>query len=92
MPLAGRHLRRGQRDTDPRAALLADEVQQRTPPAAKIQYAPARSDPDLLADELVLAPLSLLQTQREVTVVPSRAAEVRELPQAQPNDAIDQRI
>ena len=37
------------------------------------------------------APLSLLETQRKVTVV-LRSAEIRELPQAQPNDAIDQRI
>jgi hypothetical protein len=35
------------------------------------------------------APLSLLETQRKVTVV-LRPAEIRELPQAQPNDAIDQ--
>ena len=40
---------------------------------------------------LVLAPLRLLEAQREVAVVLG-AAEVRELAQAEPEDAIDQRI
>ena len=91
MPLARRHLRRGQGDTDPRRALVADEVQQRTPPAAQVQHPPPGPDSDLLGDVLMFAPLSLLETQRKVTVVP-RPAEIRELPQAQPNDAIDQRV
>jgi hypothetical protein len=39
----------------------------------------------------VFAPLSLLETQRKVTVV-LRPAEIGEVPQAQPNDTIDQRI
>ena len=75
----------------PVAPLLADEVQQRTPPAAEIQHAPAGSDADLLGDVLVLAPLSLLEAQRKVAVVLG-SAEVRQLAQAQANDAIDQRI
>jgi hypothetical protein len=39
----------------------------------------------------MLAPLGLLEAQREVTVVLG-AAEVREFPQTEPEDAIDQRI
>jgi Glutamine synthetase, catalytic domain len=39
----------------------------------------------------VLAPLGLLEAEREVTVVLG-SAEVRKLAQAQPEDAIDQRI
>jgi hypothetical protein len=54
---------------DPAAALAADEVEQRAPPTAQVEYAPARSDPDLLGHVAVLASLSLFPAQREVTVV-----------------------
>ena len=88
---AGRRLRGGQGDADPGAASAADEVEQRAPAAAEVEHAPARSDPDLLGHVLVLAPLGLLEAQREVAVVLG-SAEVRELSQAEPEDAIDQRV
>src|SRR5262249_33750046 len=91
MTLARRHLRRGQGDTDPRRALVADEAQQRTPPAAQVQHTPPGFDADLVGNVLVFAALSLRETQRKVTVV-LRSAEIGELPQAQPNDAIGQRV
>jgi hypothetical protein len=84
-------LRGGQGDADPDAAPLSDEVKERAPAAAQVEHAPAGPDPDLLGDVRVLAPLSLFQAQREVTVVLG-SAEVGELSQAEPEDAIDQRI
>lgn len=69
----------------------ADEIQQWPPPAAEIEHPAVRPDAYLLGHILMLAPLSLLEAQREITVV-LRAVEVRELPQTEPNDAIDQRI
>src|SRR5262249_47243962 len=68
-----------------------DVVEQSTPAAAEIENAPSRLDPDLLRNVVVLAPLSLLEGQREVTVVLG-SAEVRELTQAEPDDPIGQRI
>jgi hypothetical protein len=75
----------------PAAALAADEVEQRAQPTAQVEYAAARSDPDLLGHVAVLAPLSLFPAQREVTVVLGRA-EVGGLSQAEPEDAIGQRL
>src|SRR2546429_695808 len=91
VPPTGSHLLGGQRDTHPVAPVVADEVQQRPPAAAEIEHPAARPDADLLGHVLMLAPLGLLEAQREVTVVLG-AAEVRELSQAEPEDAIDQRI
>ena len=88
---AGLRLRRGQRHPDAGRPPPADEVEQRAPSAAQVEHAPARADPDLLGHVLVLAPLSLLQGQREVAVVLG-AAEVGQLPQAEPEDAVDQRV
>ena len=76
--------------TPTRCAAAADEVEQRAPAAAQVEQAPPGSDPDLLGHVLVLAPLGVFEAQREVTVVLG-AAEVRELSQAVPEDAIDQR-
>ena len=75
----------------PVAAPAADEVEQRAPAAAQVEHAPARPDPDLLGHVLVLAPLRLLEGQREVAVVLG-SAEVGELSQAEPEDAVDQRV
>ena len=91
VPAARRRLRGGQGHADPGAAPAPDIVQQRTPPAAQVEHTPPRPDPDLLGHEGVLAPLSLLETQREVAVVLG-SAEIRQLTQAEPEDAIDQRI
>ena len=91
VPAARRRLRGGQGHADPGAAPAPDIVQQRTPPAAQVEHAPPRPDPDLLGHEGVLAPLSLFETQREVAVVLG-SAEIRQLTQAEPEDAIDQRI
>jgi hypothetical protein len=75
----------------PGRATAPNEVKERAPPAAQVEHAPPGCDPDLLGHVLVLAPLSLLEVQREVAVVLG-AAEVRKLAQAEPEDAIDQRI
>jgi hypothetical protein len=91
VPPTGSHLLGGQGDTDPCRTPVADEAQQRPPAAAEIEHPAARPDADLLGDILMLAPLGLLEAQREVTVVLG-AAEVREFPQTEPEDAIDQRI
>ena len=91
VPPAGRRLGGGQGDADPDAAPAPDEVEQPAPAAAQVEHAPSRADPDLLGHVLVLTALSLLEAQGEVTVV-LRSAEVRELSQAEPEDAIDQRI
>src|SRR5437588_3083997 len=91
MPPAGGHLRGGQGDADTGAARVADEVQERPPAAAEIEHPAARPDAYLLGHILMLAPLGLLEAQGEITVVLG-AAEVRELSQTEPEDAIDQRI
>ena len=91
VPPTGSHLRGGQRDADPGATPGADEIQQRPPAAAEIEHPAARPDAYLLGHILMLAPLGLLEAQGEVTVV-LRAAEVRELSQTEPEDAIDQRV
>ncbi len=91
MAVAGLHLRRGQGHPDAGGPGAADGVEQRTPPAAEVEHSPARLEPDLLRHVLVLAPLGLLEGQREVTVV-LRSAEVRQLAQAEPDDAVGQRV
>src|SRR5436305_4425942 len=91
VPPTGSHLRGGQRDAHPGATSVADEIQERPPPAAEIEHAAARPDAYLLGHILMLAPLGLLEAQGEITVVLG-AAEVRELPETEPEDAIDQRI
>ena len=75
----------------PSRAALADVVEQRPPAAAEVEQPPPGLDPDLLGDVLVLAPLRLLEREREVTVVLG-AAEVGELAQAEPEDPVDQRV
>src|SRR6476469_7439248 len=72
----GSHLRRGQRDADPGPTSGADEMQQRSPPAAEIEHPPAGPDADLLGHILMLATLGLLEAQGEIPVVLG-AAEVR---------------
>ena len=67
------------------------KFKQRPPPAAEIEHPATRPDAYLLGHILMLAPLGLLEAQREITVVLG-AAEVRELSQTEPEDAIDQRI
>ena len=88
---AGRRLRRGQGDPHAGGAPAAGEVEQRAPAAAQVEHAPPGPDPDLLGHVLVLAPLGLLEAEREVAVVLG-SAEVGQLSQAEPEDAIDQRV
>ena len=88
---ARRQLRRGQGRPHAHAAALTDVVEQRPPAAPQIEDAPTRADSDLLCHVLVLASLSLLEAEREVAVV-LRSAEVRQVSQAEPNDAVGQRI
>ena len=80
-----------QRDANPSSAPPADEGKQRPPSASQVEQAPARSDPDLVGHVFVLAPLRLFEAQIEVPVVLG-AAEVRQLAQAEPENAIDQRV
>jgi hypothetical protein len=91
VPPARRRLRRGQRDTDPGAAAAVDESEERAPATAEVQHAPSRPDPDLVGHVLVLALLSLFETEREVAVVLG-PAEVGQLTETEPEDTIDQRI
>ena len=84
-------LRRGQRHPDPVTTALADEGQQRPPAAAEVQHPHPWLDPDLLGDVLVLSALSLLEAEREITVVLC-AAEVSQLAEAEPKDPVDQRV
>ena len=89
--LAGGLLRARERDAHARRALLADGGQERAPAAAEVEHAAARLDADLLGHVLVLAALGLLEAHREVAVV-LRAAEVGQLSEADPEDAVDQRV
>src|SRR5439155_1490471 len=63
----------------------------RPPAPAQVEQPSAGPAPNLLGDVVVLASLSLFEAEGEVTVV-LRAAEVGEVAQAEPKDAIDQRI
>src|SRR5215212_2584008 len=91
VPPAGRRLRRRQGDAHPAPATLADEGQQWPPATAEVEHPPARPDTDLLGHVAVLAALSLLEAHGEVTVVLG-PAEVRQLPETEPEDAVDQRV
>ena len=84
-------LRGGERDADTTGAVTTNDVEQRSPSAAQVEHAPARCDPELLDDELVLARLRLFEGQREVTVVLG-AAEVGHLTEAESEHPVDQRI
>src|SRR5262249_18432243 len=88
---ARRDLRGRERDPDARPAAPADDVEHRSPPATQVEDAPARTDPDLLGDEVVLAGLGLLEAEREVPVVLG-AAEVGQLSQAESEQSVDQRV
>lgn len=87
----GLGLRGREGDADAVGGSLADEVEERTPATAEVEDPPARLDPDLLADVLVLPPLGLLEGQGEVAVV-FGAAEVSQLAEAETEDAVDQRV
>ena len=91
VPPARRRLCARERHAQRRPAAAAHEVEQRAPAAAEVEHPPPGPDPDLLGDVLVLAPLRLLEADREVAVV-LRAAEVRELAEAEPEDAVGQRV
>ena len=91
MAAAGRGLSRGQRDPQPSRADAADVVQQSAPAAAEVEHPSTGLDADLLGDVVVLAPLRLLEGEREVPVV-LRAAEVRQLAQTQTDHTIRQRV
>jgi hypothetical protein len=87
VPPAGGRLGGGERQADAHAPPAADERKQRSPTAAEVEHTPVRPDPDLLGHKLMLASLGLLEGQREVAVV-LRPAEVGELAEAEPEDAI----
>src|SRR5271155_2949722 len=91
MPPARGMLRLREGHAQPGGANISYELDQRSPPATEVENTPARSDPDQLSHILVLAVLSLEQAQGEVAVVLG-SAEVSQLSQAEPEDAIGQRI
>src|SRR3979409_727266 len=91
MSPAGSELRPGERDAKTGGALAPHEVQQRPPPAPEVEHSPARPDADLLGHVLVLATLSLLEAEREVAAM-LRAAEVRKLSEAEPEDTVGERV
>ena len=91
MAAAGLGLRRRQGDPDAARASAADEVEQRPPAAAEVEHPPPGPDPDLLATYSCLRRCASLEAEREVAVVLG-AAEVRQLTQAEPEDAVDQRV
>src|SRR5436305_2705699 len=88
---AGGELRLGKGDAHACRADVPDVVEQAAPAATEVEDPSPGGDPDLLSHVLVLAALSLLEGQREVAVV-LRPAEIRELAQAQTDDAVGQRV
>ena len=88
---AGGHLGRGQREAHAGGAAVAHVVEQPTPPAAEVDHATARADPDLLGHVVVLAALGLLEGEGVIAVVLG-PAEVRELSQCEPDHPIGERI
>ena len=91
VPPAGRQLRRGERHAHPGPAARPGIREQRTPAATEVEQAAPRPDPDLLGHVVVLAPLCLLEIEREIAVE-LRPAEIGELTETEPNDPISQRI
>lgn len=89
MPSARGQLCRGQRHPDPDPTARPGVGKQRSPTTAEIQQAAPRSDPDLLGHVVMLAPLRLLETKREVPVK-LRAAEIGQLTEAEPDDPVSQ--
>ena len=87
----GRQLRRGERHPHAVPAALPGVGKQRTPAATEVEQAAPRPDPDLLGHVLVLAPLRLLEIQREIPVE-LRAAEIGQLTETEPDDPIGQRV
>jgi hypothetical protein len=88
---AGRGLGRGQGDADPGRADAPDVVQQPAPPAAEVEYATTGFEAELLGDIVVLAALCLLQAQGKIAVELG-SAEIGELSETEPDDAVSQRI
>jgi hypothetical protein len=64
-------------------------MEQRPPAAAKIQQPAAGADPNPLGHVLVLSPLRVLQRERKIAVI-LRAAEIGQLAEAEPEEAINQ--
>lgn len=81
----------GERDPHALRPPIAREAEQSAPAAAKIEQPLAFADADLLRDVKVLATLRLLEAEREVAVE-LRAAEVRELAKAQPDDPVNRGV
>ena len=88
---AGRQLGRGQGDPHPRAAASPSVCQQWTPATAEVQQPASRPDPDLGRHIVMLAPLRLLEAEREVPIE-FGAAEIRQLTQAEPDDPVGEGI
>ena len=85
MPAAGSGWAEDSVTPTPLAPRARAVVQQRAPAAAEVEHPPPGRDADLLGDVLVLAPLRLLEGEREVAVVLG-AAEVGKLAEAEPED------
>ena len=89
--LAGLELGRGKRHADAAGADIAKVVEQGSPAAAEVDHSLARLEPQLLGHVRVLAPLRLLERQREVAVVLG-AAEVGHVTETQPDHLVGQRV
>ena len=91
LPAASRQLRRGQRHPHPSPSARPDIGEQRSPAAAEVEQATLGPDPDLLGHVIVLAPLRLLEAEREVPIE-LRAAEIGQLTEAEPDKPVGQRV
>ena len=91
VPATGPQLRRGERHPHRHATARLGIREQRTPPATQVEQSPPRPDPDLVGHVIVLAPLRLLELEREVPVE-HRAAEIGQLTEAEPNNPVSQRV
>src|ERR1700733_1316647 len=91
VPAASSQLRRGQRHPHAGPAARPGVGEQRPPAATEIEQASPWPDPDLFGHVLVLAPLRRLEAERKVTVKLG-AAEIGQLPQAEADDPIRQRV
>src|SRR5579859_5206557 len=80
-----------ERHADGLHAAIGQIAQQSAPAAPHVEHALSRLELERLPDEVVLAPLRLLEREREVAVV-FRTAEIARLPDAEPEEPVDERV
>src|SRR5581483_3245778 len=91
VPAAGRQLCRRERHAHRDASARSGIGYQRPPATTQVEQASARPDSHLFGDIVVLAALGLLEAEREIPVE-HRAAEIRQLTEAEPDDPVGQRV